>query len=100
MGSAEAGRCVRTAADAQQHGPVRADDVEHGTHVIEPLLHLDDGWTVGEPRAALVEEDHTAERGEPANQPRDGLVPPEIQVTHEIWDDEDVYGAVANHLIR
>src|SRR4051812_39905702 len=68
----------RTLRNAQDYGALRAGGVHHGADVVGSLLERGDLLdAVGEPGAALVEEDQAGERGDAVACIREPRVLPE-----------------------
>jgi len=81
----------------------RADRLEHGSDVVHPLLESRElvvGHTVGESRAALVEEDETREGGEALEEVRHRrLLPHQLDVRDPAGHVDEVARPLARHLV-
>ena len=86
---------------ANSDRPLGAGGVQHGAHVVDLLLERRrPRAAVGHARAAAVEEDQPAERGQPVEEAGDGGVLPEgLDRGEGLRDVHEVARAVADHLV-
>ena len=87
--------------DPEERRPLGARSVHDRSHVVRPLLErLHPRDRVGQPGAALVEEDQARERAEPVEEANDrGHLPLELEVGGEAKHEHQVDRPVADHLI-
>ena len=87
--------------EPEQRGALGAGGVHHGADVVHALLERRrSGDRVGEPGAALVEQDQPRERGELVEEPGDARVGPlQVQVRDEARHEHEVERPVADDLI-
>jgi hypothetical protein len=87
--------------DPEQRRPFGSRGVHHRPDIVDPLLegrHLADG--IGEPGAALVEDDQARERADPIEEAsKRKRLPLEFEVRGEAKDEDDVELPVADDLI-
>jgi hypothetical protein len=87
--------------DAEHGGALAAGGVHDGAHVVHALLERRDApEPVGEPGAALVEQDEPAEAREPGQEMRQRrIVPGEVDVRDEPRHEDEIERPLAQHLI-
>ena len=101
MGGREEDAHRATLGDPEEGRPLRAGGVHDRPDVVDPQLQgrrLGDG--IGQPGAALVEDDQSRERGEPLEEASlRGRLPLELEVGGEAEDEDEVDRPIADDLV-